>query len=33
MKQELIPNLNDLGAISDAQNTLRTHGRDAYESE
>ena len=33
MKHGLIPNLNDLGAISDAQNTLRTHGRDAYESE
>lgn len=33
MRQGLIPNVNDLGAISDAQNTLRTHGRDAYENE
>lgn len=33
MRQGFIPNVNDLGAISDAQNTLRTHGRDAYENE
>lgn len=33
MSQGLIPNLNDLGAIADAQKTLRTHGRDAYESD
>lgn len=33
MKQGLIPNLNDLGAINDAQQTLRRHGRDAYENE
>ena len=33
MSQGLIPNLNDLGAISDAQNTLNTYGRDAYESD
>ena len=30
MKQGLIPNLNDLGAIADAQKTLKTH---AYESD
>ena len=33
MKQGLIPNVNDLGAIYDAQQTLKKHGRDAYESE
>jgi len=33
MKQGLIPNVNDLGAIYDAQQTLRKHGRDAYDSE
>ena len=33
MKSGLIPNVNDLGAIYDAQQTLKTHGRDAYESE
>lgn len=33
MMQGLIPNLNDLGAINDAQKTLRAHGRDAYESD
>ena len=33
MRQGLIPNLNDLGAIADAQKTLKTHGRDAYESD
>jgi hypothetical protein len=25
--------VNDLGAIADAQKTLKTHGRDAYESD
>ena len=33
MKQGLIPNVNDLGAVYDAQQTLRKHGRDAYDSE
>lgn len=33
MKQGLIPNLNDLGSVYDAQQTLRKHGRDAYDSE
>lgn len=33
MKQGLIPNVNDLGAVYDAQQTLRKHGRDAYENE
>lgn len=33
MQQGLIPNVNDLGAIYDAQQTLKTHGRDAYEDE
>lgn len=33
MKQGLIPNVNDLGAVYDAQQTLRQHGREAYESE
>lgn len=33
MKQGLIPNVNDLGAVYDAQQTLKTHGRDAYENE
>jgi hypothetical protein len=33
MVQGLIPNVNDLGAIADAQKTLKTHGRDAYESD
>lgn len=32
MKNGLIPNVNDLGAIYDAQQTLKTHGRDAYEN-
>jgi len=32
-KQGLIPSMNDLGAIHAAQQTLKTHGRDAYESE
>ena len=33
MKQGLIPNVNDLGAVYDAQKTLKQHGREAYESE
>lgn len=33
MKQGLIPNVNDLGAVYDAQQTLKKHGRDAYDSE
>jgi hypothetical protein len=33
MKQGLIPNVNDLGAVYDAQQTLRKHGKDAYDSE
>ena len=33
MKQGLIPNLNDMGAVYDAQQTLRKHGKDAYDSE
>jgi len=33
MNQGLIPNVNDLGAIHDAQKTLKTHGREAYENE
>ena len=33
MKQGLIPNVNDLGAVYDAQQTLKQHGREAYESE
>ena len=32
-KQGMIPSLNDLGAIHAAQQTLKTHGRDAYENE
>jgi hypothetical protein len=32
-KQGMIPSLNDLGAIHAAQQTIKTHGRDAYESE
>lgn len=32
-KQGLIPSLNDLGAIHAAQQTLKTHGRDAFDSE
>jgi len=31
MKSGLIPNLNDLGSIYDAQKTLKTHGKEAYE--
>jgi len=33
MNQGLIPNVNDLGAVYDAQKTLKTHGREAYENE
>jgi hypothetical protein len=32
-KNGLIPSMNDLGAIHAAQQTLKTHGRNAYESE
>ena len=32
MKQGLIPSMNDLGAWHAAQQTLNTHGRDAYEN-
>ncbi len=28
MKQGLIPNLNDMGAVYDAQQTIKTHGSD-----
>ena len=31
-KQGMIPSMNDLGAIHAAQQTLKTHGRDAYEN-
>jgi len=33
MKQGLIPNLNDMGAVYDAQQTLKKHARDAFDSE
>jgi hypothetical protein len=33
MKNGLIPSMNDLGAWHAAQQTLNTHGRDAYEGE
>ena len=33
MKNGLIPSMNDLGAWKAAQDTLKTHGRDAYENE
>jgi hypothetical protein len=33
MSQGLIPSMNDLGAWYDAQKTLDTHGRDAFEGE
>ena len=33
MKQGLIPNVNDLGAVYDAQKTLKKHGKEVYESE
>lgn len=32
-KNGLLPSMNDLGAIHAAQQTLKTHGRDAYENE
>lgn len=32
MKNGLIPSMNDLGAWKAAQDTLKTHGRDAYDS-
>jgi hypothetical protein len=32
MKEGLIPSMNDLGAWHAAQQTLKTHGRDLYES-
>ena len=32
MKSGLIPSMNDLGAWKAAQDTLNTHGRDAYDS-
>ena len=32
MKNGLIPSMNDLGAWKAAQDTLNTHGRDAYEN-
>ena len=32
MKNGLIPSMNDLGAWKAAQDTLKTHGRDVYES-
>ena len=31
-KNGLLPSMNDLGAIHAAQQTLKTHGRDAYEN-
>lgn len=33
MKNGLIPSMNDLGAWKAAQDTLKTHGRNAYENE
>lgn len=33
LKSGLIPSMNDLGAWKAAQDTLNTHGRDAYENE
>ena len=32
LKEGLIPSMNDLGAWHAAQQTLNTHGRDAYEN-
>ena len=32
LKNGLIPSMNDLGAWKAAQDTLNTHGRDAYDS-
>ena len=31
-KSGLLPSMNDLGAIHAAQQTIKTHGRDAYEN-
>lgn len=33
MKNGLIPSMNDLGAWKAAQDTLNTHGRNAYEND
>jgi hypothetical protein len=33
LKSGLIPSMNDLGAWKAAQDTLKTHGRTAYENE
>lgn len=33
MSQGLIPSENDLGAYADAQKTLNTYGREAYEAD
>lgn len=33
LKNGLIPSMNDLGAWKAAQDTIKTHGRDAYENE
>ena len=33
MKQGLIPNVNDLGAVYDAQQTLKKHGREAFDND
>ena len=33
LKEGLIPSMNDLGAWHAAQQTLNTHGREAYENE
>jgi hypothetical protein len=33
MSQGLIPNVNDLGAVYDAQQTLKTYGKEVYEND
>ena len=33
MKQGLIPNVNDLGAVYYAQQTLKKHGREAFDND
>ena len=33
MKEGLIPNVNDLGAVYDAQQTLKKHGREAFDND
>lgn len=33
MNQGLIPNVNDLGAVYDAQQTLKAYGKEVYEDE